>query len=243
MSIALDTNAKAEAHVGKPERIRAWDLPTRLFHWGLLALIVSSWASSEYSDDPYLTWHKRSGYAILTLLVFRLVWGFVGGSTSRLSAFLNWPWTAARYAVDLFRGRARKYLSHNPLGTWMIIALFVTVSVQATAGLFTPNENFVGSGPLSDVVAESTARTMSWLHRRGFNVLLALAALHITVNLTYQFIKRDPIVAAMITGQKPRAGYEDQAQATGGSVALAALVLAGSAALVLGTIWLAGGTF
>lgn len=198
--------------------------------------------SKFYSGDANLTWHRWNGYSILILLVFRLVWGFVGGSTSRLSAFLNWPWTALAYARDLARGRARKYLGHNPVGTWMIVVLFVVVSAQAIAGLFTPTEFFVGSGPLSDTVAEETAAGFSRLHHRGFYVILALAAVHVAVNLGYQFLKRDPVVAAMITGLKPRAGYEDQPEARYGSLGRAALVLAASAVLVLGTIRLVGGS-
>lgn len=237
---AADTGGRTGlAAAGK---VRAWDLPTRLFHWLLLALILDAYVSKFYSSDANLTWHRWNGYSILILLVFRLIWGLVGGSTSRLGAFLNWPWTAARYAYDLARGRGRRYLSHNPLGTWMIVVLFLAAVAQAVSGLFTPTEFFVGSGPLSDTVSEKAAARMSWLHHRGFYLILILAGVHVAVNLGYQFLKRDPVVAAMITGLKPRADYIDQSEARYGSLRRAGAVLAISAALVLGTIRLLGGS-
>ena len=79
--------------------VRAWDLPTRIFHWALVVCIISAWASFHYAPligDPLLKWHRWNGYTVLVLLVFRLLWGFFGGSTSRLSAFLTWPWTVSR---------------------------------------------------------------------------------------------------------------------------------------------------
>ena len=119
-------------------QVRAWDWPTRAFHWLLVLAILSAWVSFNYAEklgDTSLKWHRYNGYAILVLIVFRLLWGFIGSSTSRWSAFVTWPWKAAAYGLDVVRGRDRHFLGHNPLGTYMILGLLALVSAQALLGL------------------------------------------------------------------------------------------------------------
>src|SRR5262245_14125692 len=109
-----------------PANVRAWDSPTPVCHWLLAASIVSSWATWRYSEalgDPTLKYHRWNGQAVLVLLLWRLLWGFLGSSTSRFSAWLWWPWTAVGYGLRLLRGQTPLYLSHNPLGSYMILAL------------------------------------------------------------------------------------------------------------------------
>jgi cytochrome b len=226
--------------------VRVWDLPTRLFHWALLLLVATAWLTRRYADsigDHNLTWHRWNGYAILTLLVFRLLWGVVGSSTARFSSFLRGPMAAARYLADLLRGRERHYLGHNPLGTWMIVALFAALAAQAMLGLMLlDSDGFIG-GPLSRLVADETAQMFGRWHAQGFNVILLLAAIHILANSGYALIKRDPLVRAMISGRKPAAAYEDAPEAVIAAHAnLKGLAcLAAAAAIVLGGITLLGG--
>src|SRR3954451_15056812 len=107
-------------------KVRVWDAPTRIFHWLLAALVLVAWASWRYSEslgDHTLALHRWNGHAILVLIVFRVLWGFAGSSTSRFRAWLWWPWTAISYALRLLRGETPLYLSHNPLGSYMILAL------------------------------------------------------------------------------------------------------------------------
>jgi cytochrome b len=226
--------------------VRVWDLPTRLFHWALLVLVAGAWVSRRYAEhlgDHSLVWHRWTGYAILTLLVFRLIWGGVGSSTARFSSFLRGPAAAARYLAALLRGRERRYLGHNPLGTWMIVALFLVLVGQAVLGLLLlDSDGFVG-GPLNRLVADETAQMFARWHGKGFNIILLLAAIHIVVNSGYELIKRDPLVRAMISGRKPAGPYEDAPEAVIAAHAnlkgLACLALA--AAIVLGGITLLGG--
>jgi cytochrome b len=127
--------------------VKAWDWPTRAFHWTLVFCIVSAWASFKLADrigDPTLIWHRWNGYFILILLVFRLIWGFVGSSTSRFTAFVTWPWNALTYGLDMMRGKKRPFLGHNPLGTWMILALLAAVGIQGSLGLFSLEHNELG---------------------------------------------------------------------------------------------------
>jgi cytochrome b len=229
------------------QSVRAWDLPTRVFHWSLVLAIISAYISFRYSEvfgDNTLKWHRYNGYAVLVLLVWRVLWGFIGSSTSRWSAFVRGPWTAAGYAFDLIRGRDRHYLGHNPLGTWMIIAVLGVVAGQATLGLFTVEHNDAYWGPLYKLVSEIRQKQFSHWHVRGFYyVLLPLLGLHITANVLYGLIKKDPLIRAMVTGTKPAAPYEDQAEAriVGQPVLLALVCLGVAAAIVAGTIIGLGG--
>ncbi len=226
--------------------MRAWDLPTRLFHWSLVTLIGCSWLSYHYANaigDPTLRWHRWNGMAILVLVVFRVLWGFVGSSTSRFSAFIRWPWVALGYGLDLLAGKTRHYLGHNPLGSWMIVVLLLTVGAQAIGGLYTLEHNEITAGPLQRTISDEATAFISKWHRRGFNLLLALVALHVLANSLYQIIKRDPLITAMVVGTKPPADYEDTAEAVivphAGLRAFACLVAA--AVLVFGSIVLLGG--
>ena len=197
--------------------VRAWDLPTRLFHWLLVISIFSAWASFRYAEavgDATLKWHRYTGYTILVLVVWRLLWGFVGSSTARWSNFVRAPWHAAGYALDLVRGRHRSFLGHNPLGTYMVLALLAVVGAQGVLGLMTVEHNDVTWGPLYKLVSAGTYEKITYVHVRLLNyVILPLAALHILANILYGAIKKDPLVPAMVTGRKPAAAYEDAAEA------------------------------
>ncbi len=226
--------------------VRAWDLPTRLFKWSLVLLVGTAWVTQQFGDAG-LPWHRMNGYAILILLVFRLLWGFAGSSTARFDAWVTWPWTALRYGLHLVAGRARPYLSHNPLGAWMIILLLVFVTAQGVTGLFMVDSNGVFGGPFAalDPLEDPTPlqRAMRRYHYQGYYVLLGLVIAHVTVNLYYQFVKKDPVVKAMITGEKPVEPFADQAEMRPAPASgfRAALCLLGATAIVLGGIKLFGG--
>jgi cytochrome b len=204
----------------KSTRIRVWDLPTRLFHWLLVGLIVCAWASYEFSHkigDTGMLWHRLNGYAIIVLVLWRLLWGVAGSPASRFVNFVVWPWTAARYGIDLIHGRDRHFLGHNPLGSYMIIALLVGVAVQGMLGLFSTEHNSVTWGPLSHLVSESASEWYTKTHDWFFeNVLLFLIGAHIVANVFYRLVKKDPLIEAMVTGSKPAGDYEDAKMAGAG---------------------------
>jgi cytochrome b len=228
-----------------PRRVKAWDLPTRLFKWSLVVLVATAWITNQ-GGDAWIRWHIWNGYAILILLVFRVFWGFAGSSTARFSAWVSWPWRAFSYAADLARGRGRPYLSHNPLGAWMIILLLAMVAAQAVTGLFTADSNGLAGGPFANLdFGDPTPlqRFMSRYHHWLYYVLLMVATVHVAVNLIYQFAKNDPVIQAMITGEKPVEPFADQPemQAPRGLLMRALLCLAAAIAVVLGGVKLAGG--
>jgi len=228
------------------DSVRAWDLPTRLFHWTLVALIANAWLTFEYSEalgDNVLKWHRINGYAILILLVFRLLWGVWGSSTSRFYNFVRGPRQVLGYARALLRGEDRHYLGHNPLGTGMILLLLGLLLTQAVFGLFTLEHDETVAGPLKRFASDPTVAFMSWWHRRGFNIILGFVAVHVLANLGYAVFKRDPLIRAMVTGTKPRERFEDAAEASIVSHPLlrALLTLFFSAAVILGGILALGG--
>lgn len=198
----------------KQARVPVWDLPTRLFHWLLAILILCSWLSYEFNEafgDPELTWHRYNGYAILILVLWRLLWGVVGSPASRFANFLFWPWNAMRYGIDLLRRREPHYLGHNPLGSYMILALLALVATQGIFGLLATEHNSVTWGPLALLLSDETSLWFAKMHGWLFeDVLLIFIFLHIAANVLYRLIKKDQLIEAMVIGTKPADDYADQ---------------------------------
>lgn len=230
------------AHTSVP----AWDLPTRAFHWTLLALIVWAWVSVSFAEalgDTTLVYHRINGLTILTLIVWRILWGFTGSSTSRFAGFVRGPTTVASYAGALLRGRAARYLGHNPMGGLMVLALLATIVTIGSLGLFAVDDNDLVGGPLYRLVGESQNIRLTRLHDQIFyNLLLPLVMLHIAVNSIYTLVKKDPLIQAMVTGRKPAIEYADAPRAALASVGRALIVLVVAAAIVLGGILALGGS-
>lgn len=206
-------------------RIPVWDLPTRLFHWLLVALIVTLWASGEFGK---LDLHMLLGKAALTLLVFRLMWGFAGSRTARFADFVKGPARVLAYLRAPW-----PVLGHNPLGAFSVLALLGLALIQGASGLFTSDDIFT-EGPLVALVSGKTVSLLSSVHRIGFKVLMALAALHVGAIVFYRFVKNDNLVLPMITGTKrAKPGLEGN---SGGNLPVALALLALSAGIVWGGV-------
>ncbi len=237
MSTARRADAIASAE--SPARVLAWDLPTRLAKWLLAALVGLAFASKYYGDIG-LVWHQWNGLAILVLVVFRLFWGIVGGSTARFAGFLRGPGAVVTYVASLLRGRPQHFLGHSPAGGWMVAALLALVAAQGLTGLFT-SDDIVVYGPMTAVASDATIADASAWHQRLYPFLLALIGLHVAANLAYSLFGRDNLIAAMITGRKPAGSFVDRAPATPGAIGRALACLAAAIAVVFGGIALAGG--
>ncbi len=210
------------------DSIKVWDLPVRVFHWSLVGLMAFSWWSAEEGE---MDWHMWSGLAILALIIFRLIWGFLGSSTARFLSFLSGPGAALQYVKAVFSGAAPKYAGHNPMGGWVVMLMLLVLGGQAILGLFS-NDDILFDGPLTYMVSKEASDDMTGYHHLLFNVILAVVALHILAALFYLFVKKDNLIRPMITGWKHR----DQVP-SGTSVRLvnpiaALLVLAASAGFV-----------
>jgi cytochrome b len=169
-----------------------WDLPIRLAHWLLVGLICFSWWSAE---NDHVDWHIWSGCAILTLLIFRLLWGFVGSSTARFSNFVRGPKAVAGYLKGQWTG-----IGHTPLGALSVIALFGAVAIQVSLGLISQDEDGRYTGPLYRLVSSDTSDKAREIHELWFNVILGLIALHIAAIIFYR-LRGKHLTKAMITGR------------------------------------------
>ena len=182
-----------------PHSVKVWDLPTRLFHWTLVALMIAQWLTAEQSST--MDWHVRGGYAVLALVLFRLIWGFVGSDTARFSHFVRGPGAALAYAQAMRRGETPHYLGHNPLGAWSIVAVLVLLLIQAGTGLFA-NDDIMIEGPLYTWVSKGTSDWLTTIHKLNFNLLLLVIAVHIAAVLFYLLVKRENLVHPMLSGFK-----------------------------------------
>ena len=186
----------------KPENPRAvtvWDLPTRLFHWTLVILMIAQWLTAENSET--MDYHVWGGYAVLALVLFRLIWGFVGSDTARFGDFLRGPGAALEYAKALRHGAAPHYLGHNPMGGWSIVAMLALLLVQAGTGLFA-NDDILIEGPLYAWVSKGTSDWLTSIHKFSFNLLLLVIAVHISAVLFYLLVKRENLIHPMLSGRK-----------------------------------------
>ncbi len=183
-----------EAHV------KVWDMPVRLFHW-LLVLLFAFMFFSGKSGSDWMDWHMRSGYAILALLLFRIVWGFAGSTYARFSNFLAGPSACLRFARKLLARAPAAHAGHNPLGGWMVLALLLALLFQAGTGLFA-NDDLLSEGPLATLVSKATSDQLSVFHSWNFNLLLLLAAVHIVAVLYHAVFMKENLVGAMFTGVK-----------------------------------------
>lgn len=223
------------------QTIRVWDLPTRLFHWLLAAAVVGLVVTASVGGN-WMNWHLRLGYAVLTLLLFRLVWGFVGGHWSRFGSFLYAPSSLLAY----LRGRARPEdrVGHTPLGALSVFALLFILLAQVATGLMTDDE-IAFFGPLVRFVSGDTVALATSYHKNvGKFIVIALVVLHVAAIVFYKWVKKDDLVRPMVVGDKQLAANlkVPQARDSLASRALALMVLA----LCGGTVaWLVqlGSTF
>jgi len=178
-------------------RTRIWDLPTRLFH-GLLALTVTGVLITGWTG--VMDWHFRLGHAALALLLFRLVWGFVGGRWSRFAAFVHGPRSVAAY----LRGQAHPdhLIGHNPLGALSVFAMLVVLGLQVATGLMA-DDAITYAGPLAHTVSGAmSGLATGWHAEWGKWVVIALIGLHLAAVLYYAVVRRHTLVTPMITGDK-----------------------------------------
>lgn len=216
-------------HLAMTYRIRVWDLPTRLFHWALVVCVVALAITGQMGGGA-MDWHFRFGYAVLALLLFRLLWGMVGGHWSRFSSFLYSPLTVLRY----LRGQGDATLStgHNPLGAGSVFAMLFLLLAQVATGLISDDE-IAASGPLTNLVSGDWVSLATSYHRAiGKPALLVLVLLHVAAILFYRWRRQQNLLRPMLLGDK----WVEQAQPSSRDDArsrlLAVVLLAACATLV-----------
>ncbi len=207
------------------QRIRVWDLPTRLFHWALVVLLFFAWGTQEYN---HMEWHVWLGYSILALLIFRVVWGFIGSDTARFSWFLRSPLAALRHLRHLHRREDDTEVGHNAAGGWMVLVMLALISVQACTGLFANDLDDGGDteGPLMRFISKDQSDYLSHIHSVNFKLIEIAIALHVLAIVAYLVLKRHNLVRPMITGTKRMPDWVAAPRMRSPLLALAVLIVA-----------------
>ena len=199
-----DENSKTSPEEGLAaqdvRRVMVWDLPTRTFHWSLVLLVGVSFVTAELGGTA-MRYHEWSGVTILGLVLFRVLWGFWGGTPSRFTSFVCRPGKVLAYARALLGKGHEAYLGHNPMGAYSILAMLTVLFIQAGTGLFANDDIFI-EGPLAHLVGKATSDGLTRIHRINQEVLVALVVLHLAAILFYWVVKRENLVLPMITGRK-----------------------------------------
>ena len=211
---------------GGSVRARLWDEPTRIVHWALVVLIAFAWWSAEAGK---MDWHRLAGYAVLALIVFRLIWGFAGSASARFANFVKGPAATLAYLRTLPSRTNGDMPGHNPLGAWSVVAILLTLVAQEGTGLFAVDVDAIEAGPLSDRVDFDTGRLFAKWHHWSFWALEALVVLHLAAIVFYLVYKRANLVRAMVTGRQDFTGDPKLAFAPLWRAALAAAIAAGFA--------------
>lgn len=175
--------------------IRVWDLPTRLFHWLLVALFGFSWWSAE---NGVMDWHRLSGSVLFGLIVFRLIWGFAGGSTARFRAFLRSPMRVIAYMRS--PASAERKPGHNPTGGYSVVIMLLLFAIQIGSGLFAVDVDGIESGQLSHLVSFGQGRVAAEVHEISFTALQVVLAVHILAALFYLVVRKRNLIGPMFTG-------------------------------------------
>jgi cytochrome b len=184
---------------GATVRARLWDGPTRLVHWALVVVLGFSWWSAE---NDHLQWHRWSGYVVVGLVAFRLVWGFTGASSARFASFVRGPAATLRYLTTLPSRTHEVVPGHNPLGAWSVVAILLVLVAQTVTGLFAVDIDAFEAGPLSDRIDFDTGRLFAKWHHWSFTALQVLVVLHLVAVVFYLFYKRANLIGPMITGYR-----------------------------------------
>ena len=208
--------------------VATWDLPVRVFHWALVLLVISQIVTASVGGNA-MQFHAFGGYAILALVLFRVLWGFFGGTQARFRDFVRGPGAVFRYAKSMRRGPHSAHRGHNPLGGWSVLAMLGSLLVQATTGLFA-NDDVMMEGPLAKHVSDRASEIATAIHDVNAVVLLTLVAVHIAAVLFYLLARKENLITPMITGRKQSVTSDESARY--GKPWLAAVLLGCSAAAV-----------
>ncbi len=196
LAIAADMNSSPSSSPRNRSDGQVWDLPTRLFHWLLVGLFAFSWWCAKHDQ---MDWHRLSGITVLGLLLFRLMWGVIGGSTARFAQFVKAP----RHVAGYLRNKLPDVpatVGHNPLGAYSVIALLGTLVIQVGSGLFAVDVDGLESGPLSYLLSFDQGRVAAHIHGVSFNLLLALIALHLLA-IGYYRLRGRNLLLPMVIGR------------------------------------------
>ncbi len=175
------------------ETISVWDPLVRLFHWALVLAFIISWITGDEWDDV----HEISGYVIVGLISFRLIWGLVGPKYAKFRQFVRSPSMVIQHVKEVSSFKGPRYIGHNPTGGIMIVLLLIMLAFTSLMGWLMTTDMFWGS------------EVMEELHEFGANSLLALVAIHVAGVIWESLLHRENLVRSMWTGRKRKPSPED----------------------------------
>ncbi len=178
--------------------VKIWDLPTRVFHWSIVLLVLASWFTDQIG---WTRLHFLSGYAMVGMLIFRLIWGFLGSETSRFVSFVKSPAGALRHLRQLLVREPDLEVGHNVAGSWMVMLLLVLLLVQVATGLCA-NDDVTAEGPLAKYVGKAWSDRLGTIHSINFTLIELAVLVHVGAILAYWLLKRHNLTRTMITGVK-----------------------------------------
>lgn len=183
----------------RPTRLRIWDFPTRLFHWLLAACTVALITTAQLGGNA-MEWHLRLGHVMVGLLLFRVMWGMVGGYWSRFSTFIPSPARLLRYLRG--QGTAADKAGHNPLGALSVIAMLLVLGVQVATGLMSDDEIAFAGSLVRFVPSDTIAWATVWHTGWGQWLVYAIIGLHLAAIAYYRVVKHVKLLPAMLHGDK-----------------------------------------
>ena len=181
---------------------KIWGPVTRLWHWVLVLSVGVGWSFGKFMSFDTIQWHFYLGYLTLGLMVFRLLWGFIGPAPVRYRALLPSPGKLSSYLRHVGQRKPSGTAGHNPLGSLSVVLMLLAITTQALTGLFIESDDFFESGPLADYVTEAMVSRLTGWHRLNADFILILVVLHVSAILFYLIWKRENLITAMITGWK-----------------------------------------
>lgn len=214
-----------------PQKVQVWDAGTRMFHWTLVILFaLSGYSAFEDKFGIYADIHLWSGYGVLVLVCWRILWGLFGSETARFGHFVKSPRATLAYGKTVFKEASYKWVGHNPMGAWSVVVMLSLLLAQAVMGLFATDGMFF-SGPLSDQVDGGLSSSLTEWHEITGYILFGLVGLHLLVILFYALAKKVNLVGPMISGMKLQDGHISKAPQMQSQL-LALLILAVVAAVI-----------
>ena len=222
-----------------PNSVEVWDLGVRLFHWALVALVITAVVTVKIGGNA-MPYHSYCGYAILTLVLFRILWGFAGGTNARFTSFVTGPGQVMAYLKTLFKrdhgsveGGSHAHhpgtYGHNPMGALSVLAMLAALLFQAVSGLFV-NDDILFEGPLYAWVGKDLSDKITGWHKFNEKIIILLVVTHIAAILFYFFYKKDNLISPLISGVRKVTGKVPAMRA--GSPVMAAVLLGISALAV-----------
>lgn len=221
------------------KKVKVWDMPTRVFHWALVLLILLSYLTGEIGGFEFttpegnmvgnMTVHMWSGLGILGLLIFRIVWGFIGSTTSRFTDFVKGPSAMFDYMGGVAKRSVKFVAGHNPAGGAVVVVMLLLLLAQACTGLFSKEDDFFGvAGPLNGLVDEETGKKITGIHQLIWPYIEILVIVHILANLFYWLVLKHNLIPAMFTGYRdaPAAASVTHVKFASNILALAVMAVA-----------------